>query len=126
MWELFRRINDSLTRNYEYEVLFVCDGCDSSSLRVVKELKKDNYYQIKVFRLAHNYGQHRALQFGFGKALSDFIITINEDLKHDPADVMKLIEKQKESNYDIVYGKFNNSQHEGIRNRISFYIKKNS
>ncbi len=122
--ELFRRINDSLTGNYDYEVLFVCDGCDSSSLRVIKELKKDNSSRIKVFQLVHNYGQHRALQFGFEKALGDFIITMDEDLQHDPADILRLIEKQKENNYDIVYGNFTNLQQNGIRNAMSVVLRK--
>lgn len=121
---LYTRINDSLIVNFEYEVLFICDCCDCKSLAVIKEIKKNDPSRIRVFQLAQNYGQHRALQFGFGKALGDFIITMDEDLQHDPADILRLVKKQKENNYDIVYGKFNNSQHKKIRNRISFILRK--
>ena len=122
--DLYTRINDSLIVNFEYEVLFICDYCDCKSLAVIKEIKKNDPSKIRVFRFAQNYGQHRALQFGFGKAFGDFIITMDEDLQHDPADILRLVEKQKESNYDIVYGKFNHSQHNGIRNRISSILRK--
>ncbi|MCX6253720.1 MAG: glycosyltransferase [Bacteroidia bacterium] len=122
--ELFRRINESLTGKIDYEVLLISDGCDRESLSVMDELKKENSSLIKVFRLAHNYGQHRALQFGFSKGSGDLIITIDEDLQHDPADILKLIEKQNEKNYDVVYGRFTNLQHNGIRKIISAILRK--
>jgi undecaprenyl-phosphate 4-deoxy-4-formamido-L-arabinose transferase len=121
---LFRRISEILAGNYDYEVLAICDGCDDESLRVINELKKNSSSQIKVFRLAHNYGQHRAIQFGFGKASGDLIITIDEDLQHDPADIPRLIEKQKEGNYDVVYGRFPNLHHLAVRNKISQILRK--
>ena len=59
------------------------------------------------------------------KPLGDLIVTIDEDLQHDPADILRLIEKQKERDYDVVYGKFTNPQHDGIRNIISALLRKN-
>jgi len=122
--ELLKRINKTLIGNYDFEVLFICDGCDSTSLRILKEIKKSNPFHIEVYRLAKNYGQHRALQYGFSRASGDLIITIDEDLQHDPADIIKLIEKQMEGDYDIVYGRFTNLQHNGIRNIISAVLRK--
>lgn len=121
---LYSGINDSLSENFEYEVLFICDGCDCKSLAIIRELRRNDTAHIKVYLLAQNYGQHKALQFGFGKAQGDYIITMDEDLQHDPADILKLVEKQKEGNYDIVYGRFNDLQHMEIRNRISFVLRK--
>ncbi|TAL65413.1 MAG: glycosyltransferase [Bacteroidetes bacterium] len=121
---LLRRIDKSLAGNNEYEVLLICDGCDRESLSIVNELKKNNSSQLKVFRLAHNYGQHRALQFGFSKVSGELVVTIDEDLQHDPADILKLVEKQKENNYDVVYGRFVNPQHNWIRNVFSAILRK--
>ncbi len=122
--ELLRRISETLTGSYEYEVLLICDYCDCKSMTIINELKQKDPSRIKVFRLAQNYGQHRALQFGFGKSIGDFIVTMDEDLQHDPADILRLVEKQKKGNYDIVYGRFRDPQHDGIRNRISFVLRK--
>lgn len=124
LWELLRRIDETLTGSWEYEILFICDGCDWESLKVINDIKKNYSSQIKVFRLDHNYGQHRALQFGFGRVSGDLIITIDEDLQHNPYDIMKLVEKQKDGNYDIVYGRFTNLQHNGFRNIISAVLRK--
>jgi polyisoprenyl-phosphate glycosyltransferase len=122
--ELYVRINESLINFYDYEVLFVCDGCDSESWKIINELKRQNSSQIKVYRLAHNYGQHRAIQFGFSKVSGDLVVTIDEDLQHDPADIIRLIKKQSERDYDIVYGRFTNPQHNGIKNIISAVLRK--
>jgi polyisoprenyl-phosphate glycosyltransferase len=124
LYELYRRIDEALNGKYEYEVLLICDGCDRDSLNVIHELKKQNSSQIRVFNLAQNYGQHRAIQFGFTKASGDFIITIDEDLQHDPNDILKLIDKQQNGDYDIVYGRFTNPQHNGIRNFMSTILRK--
>jgi polyisoprenyl-phosphate glycosyltransferase len=122
--ELYRRINETLIGNYDFEVLFICDGCDSTSLRILKEIKKSNPTHTEIYRFSQNYGQHRALQYGFTRSTGDFIITIDEDLQHDPADIIKLIEKQREGDYDIVYGRFKNLKHNGIRNIISVVLRK--
>ncbi len=74
--------------------------------------------------MAKNYGQHRAIQFGFTKATGDFIITIDEDLQQNPSDILTLIEKQKEADYDIVYGRFANPKHNRRRNIISAFTRK--
>lgn len=122
--ELYRRIEEVLDGRFEYEVLLICDGCNSDSSNVADELKKQNQSRVKVFKLAQNYGQHRAIQFGFTKVLGDFIITIDEDLQHDPADIIKLIAKQQNGDFDIVYGRFTNPQHNGIRNLLSTILRK--
>jgi polyisoprenyl-phosphate glycosyltransferase len=122
--ELYKIINESLLNLYDYEVLFVCDGCDSESWSVIKELDKQNSSKIKVYRLAQNYGQHRAIQFGFSKVSGDLVVTIDEDLQHDPADIIRLIDKQKDGDYDIVYGRFIKPQHNSIKNIFSVVLRK--
>lgn len=114
-----KAIND-----YSYEILFICDKCDDLSLNIVKELKENDPVHIKVYRFKDNYGQHKALQFGFGKASGDLIVTLDEDLQHDPADIIKLIEKQKGNDYDIVYGRFTNLQQNGSRIILSNVLRK--
>jgi len=122
--DLFEKINNTLIEKFNYEVLFVCDGCDSRSHSVLKELNEHYSDHIKIYYFARNYGQHRAIQFGFGKASGDFIITMDEDLQHNPEDILKLVSKQQEGGYDIVYGKFNMLRHKGIRNKMSELLRK--
>ena len=124
LYELIRRISNTLDKRFDHEILLISDGCDTESLKAINELARVNPDKINVFRLARNYGQHRALQYGFSKASGDLIVTLDEDLQHDPGDILKLVEKQKEGNFDIVYGRFSNPQHNGIRNVISSLLRK--
>ena len=124
LFELFRRIDETLSAKYEFEVLLICDGCDNESLHATDELIRYYPSQLKVYKLAKNYGQHRAIQFGFTKATGDFIITIDEDLQQNPSDILTLIEKQKEADYDIVYGRFVNPKHNSRRNILSAFTRK--
>jgi undecaprenyl-phosphate 4-deoxy-4-formamido-L-arabinose transferase len=121
---LFLRIKEVLSGKFTFEVLFVFDNGKAETWEIIKELKNDYPELIKAYHLAKNYGQHRAIQFGFGEALGTFVITLDEDLQHDPADILNLIAKQKEKDYDIIYGRFGDPQHKGIRNGMSFLLRK--
>ena len=122
--DLTLQINEALADKFSFEIIFVFDNGGNKTWQIIEKLKWEFPSLVKAYHLARNYGQHRAIQFGFSKAQGDFVITIDEDLQHDPADILKLIRKQKEGNYDIVYGKFSNSQHKGIRNRVSYVLRK--
>jgi undecaprenyl-phosphate 4-deoxy-4-formamido-L-arabinose transferase len=122
--DLFLKIRDELSGKYSFEVLFIFDNGMNNTWEIIERLKNDYPDLIKAFHLAKNYGQHRAIQFGLCKTTGNFVVTMDEDLQHDPVDIIRLIEKQKEGNYDIVYGKFNNLQHKGIRNIISTALRK--
>ena len=122
--ELIKRIHNTLINKFEYEILLICDDCDFVTTSVIKKIKSFNLDQIKVYYFAKNYGQQRAIQFGFTKASGHFIITIDEDLQHDPSDILRLIQKQNEGSFDIVYGKFTNNRHAGRRKVLSAYLRK--
>jgi undecaprenyl-phosphate 4-deoxy-4-formamido-L-arabinose transferase len=120
---LTQKINETLSGKYSYELLFIFDDGTKRTWQIIKELRSEYPDYIKAYRLARNYGQHRAILFGFSRALGDFVVTIDEDMQHNPADILKLVKKQKDDNYDIVYGKFTNLQHNRIRKIISAILR---
>lgn len=87
---------------YPYELLLINDGSKDSSLKIMKEAKKD-VPEIKIIDLNRNFGQTPAIMAGFHKAAGDIIITIDADLQNDPSDIPGLIEKIK-TGYDLVSG----------------------
>ena len=90
------------TINIGYEVIFVDDGSDDKSLRVVKDIcKTDKRFKYISFR--KNYGKSAALQVGFNNATGDVIITMDADLQDDPNEIPNLIRKL-EDGYDLVSG----------------------
>lgn len=121
---LFERISATLQNKYAFEVIFIYDcGRDNSWGELVK-LKADYPESIKVIRLSRNFGQHNALICGFEHAVGDYVITMDEDLQHAPEDILKLIDKQAEDDYDVVYGKYEVRKHSGFRNLSSTILKK--
>lgn len=103
--ELFKRIKETLEGKFDFEVLFVCDGCDPESENYVRCIAEEYKSNVSFYKFHRNYGQQQALHFGLGRAGGDLIITMDEDLQHDPSDILKLVDKQLEGGYDVVYGR---------------------
>ena len=108
----------------QYEIVFVHDCGPDDSIRVLHKLKNTFTEHIKVIELTRNYGQHNAIIAGFSKSQGDLIITMDEDLQHQPKDIAKLLQKQKEGDYDVVYGVNATSEHSKFRNITSRILKK--
>lgn len=86
----------------DYEVLFINDGSQDNSWQVIQELvKKDSH--VFAINLMRNYGQHNALLCGIRQAKFDLIVTLDDDLQHDPALIPVLLDKLNEG-YEVVYG----------------------
>jgi polyisoprenyl-phosphate glycosyltransferase len=118
--ELYDKISQTFSKyEYHFEVIFVFDHGNTEAWIVLKDLERLFPDKVSCFNLLKNYGQHRALLFGISKAKGDFVVTIDEDLQHIPLDIIKLINKQKEKNYDVVYGNYKAPNHSFIRNYLS-------
>jgi undecaprenyl-phosphate 4-deoxy-4-formamido-L-arabinose transferase len=122
--KLFEGIHQKLKSFSTYEVLFVHDHGSQKSWDILKTLKKRYPDMIRIFKLKKNYGQHNATLFGISEAQGDLIITMDEDLQHDPGYLVNLIEKQNEGNLDVVYGRFLDPKHSLFRNLASKILRK--
>ena len=120
---LFEEISKSLIGNYDFEVIFVWDCGPDNSWDVIRSLKKEYPEVVKGVRFSRNYGQHNAIISGFGHASGDFIITMDEDLQHNPKDIKNLIKHQIFGDYDVVYGYYKVRRHAFWRNITSSVLK---
>ena len=81
---------------------------------------KSSYPELVVgVDLSRNFGQHNATLCGFEEAQGDYMITMDEDLQHEPNELEKLIQKQAASDFDVVYGKYTSPKHSFFRNIAS-------
>lgn len=117
-------INACKKYDYQFEVVFVWDCGPDKSWDKILELKTKFPSEIKAIRLSRNFGQHNAIVCGFANASGDFMVTMDEDLQHNPDEVNLLVNKQKENDYDLVYGHYPDRQHSGFRNLTSGMLKK--
>src|SRR5579885_474408 len=85
-----------------FEIIFVDDGSRDRTFHLLREIAAVDS-RVAVVRLARNFGQTSALAAGFDHARGEYIIAMDGDLQHDPADIPMFLEKISEG-YDIVSG----------------------
>ncbi len=100
--ELSVQIDNALSPDFNYEVIFVDDGSSDSSFEVVKKLRSENE-NIKGIAFRHNYGKSVALQAGFEKAEGSYVVTMDADLQDDPNEVPEMVQMLK-NGLDLVSG----------------------
>lgn len=92
------------------EVILINDGSKDNSWNIIKSLALKNK-NVRAFDFVKNYGQHNALMCGFRYATGSYIITMDDDLQNPASELLKLINKIKNSDFDLVFGKFKQKQH---------------
>src|SRR5882762_6344940 len=101
--ELHRRLSSVLYLiGLPAEILYVDDGSVDGTVEALEAIEVRDA-QVRVIRLARNYGQTAALAAGFDAASGDVIIAMDGDLQHEPEEIPKLLAKLSEG-YDIVSG----------------------
>ena len=85
-----------------YQFVFVDDGSTDLTYKLLKELALIDP-RVTIVKLRRNFGQTAALAAGFAHCNGGYIIAMDGDLQHDPADIPKFLEKLEEG-YDLVSG----------------------
>jgi glycosyltransferase involved in cell wall biosynthesis len=85
-----------------FELVFVDDGSSDRTFTLLREIAAVDS-RVAVVRLRRNFGQTSALAAGFDHSRGDYVIAMDGDLQHDPADIPIFLEKIAEG-YDIVSG----------------------
>jgi len=93
-----------------FEIILVNDGSHDRSWQVIVDLVS-KYPTVQGIDLMRNYGQHNALLCGIRESKYDVIVTMDDDLQHQPEEIPKLLEKLAD-NYDVVYGIVHYEQHD--------------
>jgi glycosyltransferase involved in cell wall biosynthesis len=106
----------------EYEILLVNDGSPDHSWDVILSLTQQ-YPHVLGINLMKNYGQHNATLCGVLQARHEVIVTMDDDLQHQPEDLPALIKKLDEG-YDVVYGTSKQRTHSWWRNLFSSLTKR--
>ncbi len=101
--DLYDRLKAVMEANGEtFEIVLVDDGSTDRSFHMLREIAAVDS-RVTVVKLRRNFGQTSALAAGFDHARGEYIIAMDGDLQHDPADIPIFLEKISEG-YDIVSG----------------------
>ncbi len=85
-----------------YEIIFVDDGSSDGTVAALLALRQGDP-QLRIVKLARNYGQTAAMAAGFDHARGNAIVTLDGDGQNDPADIAAMLSKLDEG-YDVVSG----------------------
>jgi len=111
------KIREQLANSTPYEILFVDDGSEDSTLSEIKEIAHV-HNEIKYISFSRNFGHQIALKAGLDHARGDCVITMDADLQHPPELLLQLIDKWREG-YEVVYTIRTNNEEMGIIKRLT-------
>ena len=125
--ELFERLHKTFEGiKKTFQVIFVDDGSEDKSWKVLNELKNIHPEIVTAVRLTKNFGQHNAILCGFGFVKSDYTITIDDDLQYRPEDITILFDRMNETGADIIFGIHNDKKHNIVRKIGARYMDQSS
>ena len=100
--ELINRLEKTLNNlNYEYELIFVNDASNDTSILILEENMKRNN-RIKVINMSRRFGISACILAGFKNSSGNAIVYMDSDLQDPPELIPKLIKKWEEGN-DVVH-----------------------
>jgi undecaprenyl-phosphate 4-deoxy-4-formamido-L-arabinose transferase len=101
---LVNRVDECL-QGKEYELVLVNDGSPDNSWEEIKKAARSNKRVIGI-SLRKNSGQDNALMAGFSAVTGDYVVIMDDDLQHNPADIERMAEELERGSYDACYANF--------------------
>jgi len=117
--ELSKQLSEKL-ENISHRIIYVNDNSPDNSWALLKQISK-NANNVIAINLAKNFGQDGAIMAGLNYAKGDYIIIMDDDLQHDPKDILTLIEKVIKSDSDVCYAKFIKKNQSLLKNVGSWF-----
>ena len=98
------------------EIVLVNDGSPDNSGEVCRALEASATVPVTYLEHARNFGEHNAVMSGLRHARGAYVITMDDDLQNPPEEVVKLYDHARLGQWDVVYTRYAEKQHEGWRN----------
>ena len=99
-----------------HEIVLVNDGSRDDTATVGRELLAEARVPITWVEHARNFGEHNAVVTGYRHARGAYIVNLDDDGQHPPAEALRLYEHARTHGLDVVYGHYAVKQHAAWRN----------
>ncbi len=114
---------NSVNIPFQCHLLIIDDGSQDGGITHAQRKLESGNLPYTLLRLSKNSGQHTALSVGLFYSESNWIVTLDDDLQHDPKYLIELWKVAIQTNADLVYGYFSQSKHSTWRNLASSVIR---
>lgn len=104
---------------HTFEIILVDDASSEPHVWPAIERVAGERPSVRGVQLSRNFGQQAATVCGLSEARGQVVITMDDDLQHDPADIPALL---AHAHRDIVIGQFERKEHHLFR-RIASSVK---
>jgi dolichol-phosphate mannosyltransferase/undecaprenyl-phosphate 4-deoxy-4-formamido-L-arabinose transferase len=114
---LMSRIEDAFRgRSETFEIICVDDASPGAETWPALQRIAREKPHVRALQLSRNFGQHAATICGMQQAAGNVVITMDDDLQHDPADIPLLLAA---ADHDIVIGQLQQKKHSFLRRTAS-------
>jgi glycosyltransferase involved in cell wall biosynthesis len=107
-----------------HEIILVNDGSRDATGAVCRELVREARVPITFVEHARNFGEHNAVLTGWRHARGAHVVNLDDDGQNPPAEAVRLWQKARADNLDVVYGHYSHKQHAAWRNAGSWFTNK--
>lgn len=121
---LTNQLIESLSTDYQLEIVLVNDDSKDNSEQVCINLFEKYKPFVKFYSLAKNVGEHNAVMAGLNYALGDYIVIMDDDFQNPISEVVKLVSYASRKPYDVVYTYYEDKRHSYLRNMGSWFNDK--
>lgn len=115
---------EGLTVEGGHEIVLVHDGSGPETSAVARELVRTAKVPILLVEHARNFGEHNAVLTGWRHARGAHIVNLDDDGQHPPTEAVRLWEHARASGLDIVFGHYEEKQHDAWRNWGSWFTNR--
>lgn len=105
------------------EILLVNDNGPDGSATTIRALTQQ-FEQIRSVWLSRNFGQHAATLAGMASSGGDWIVTMDEDGQHNPADIARFLDVAMREQAGLVYAQPTNEAPHGFARNLASHTTK--
>jgi len=105
-----------LNLHYKLEIVLVNDNSVDRSEEVCISLFEKYKKIVKFYSLSKNVGEHGAVMAGLNKTTGNYVVIMDDDFQNPISEVVKLVNKALENDYDVVYSYYEKKRHSLFRN----------
>lgn len=98
------------------EIVLVNDCSPDQSDEICRELHGKHSTSVSYLKLAKNFGEHNAVMAGLRHTTGEHVVILDDDFQNPPDEVLRLVEKARQGNYDVVYSRYEAKRHSVFRN----------